>query len=69
MSDHLRLFKAELFTALGHPARIRILELLRDGERNVSELQAGLDSEGSAVSQHHAILVAHGQPRAAAATP
>ena len=30
-------FKAELFKALGHPVRIRILELLRDGERTVSE--------------------------------
>ena len=32
-------FKAELFKALGHPVRIRILELLRDGERTVSELR------------------------------
>ena len=41
--------KAEFFRLLGHPARVRILELLRDGERSVGELQAelGLDSSGT----------------------
>ena len=40
--------KANLFRVLGHPARVRILELLRDGERSVDSLQAelGLDSGG-----------------------
>jgi DNA-binding transcriptional ArsR family regulator len=52
----LQEFKAELFKALAHPTRIRILELLRDGERSVSELQLALASEGSAVSQQLAIL-------------
>lgn len=52
-------FKAELFKALGHPVRIRILELLRtgeSGERTVSELQALLDIEASSVSQQLAVL-------------
>ena len=31
--------KANLFRVLGHPARVRILELLRDGERSVGALQ------------------------------
>ena len=31
--------KAELFRALAHPARIRVLEVLADGERSVGELQ------------------------------
>lgn len=31
--------KADLFRVLGHPARVRILELLRDGERTVGDLQ------------------------------
>ena len=44
-------FKAELFKTLGHPVRIRILELLREGERTVSELQAELEIETSTVSQ------------------
>ena len=32
-SDTLQLWKAEFFKALGHPARIKILEYLRAGER------------------------------------
>jgi len=44
--------KAELFRLLGHPARVRILELLRDGERSVGELQAALELDSSGTSQH-----------------
>jgi ArsR family transcriptional regulator len=44
--------KADFFRALGHPARVRILELLRDGERNVRELQEALDVDSSNASQH-----------------
>jgi DNA-binding transcriptional ArsR family regulator len=49
-------FKAELFKALGHPVRIRLLELLRGGERTVSDLQAQLEIEASSVSQQLAVL-------------
>lgn len=49
-------FKAELFKALGHPVRIRILELLRDGEHTVSGLQRELGIEMSSVSQQLAVL-------------
>lgn len=49
-------FKAELFKALGHPVRIRILELLREGEQSVSDLSEALAIEMSTVSQHLAIL-------------
>lgn len=56
MPHTLQGFKAELFKALAHPARIRILEHLRTGERSVSELQALLDLESSTVSQQLAIL-------------
>lgn len=52
----LQAFKAELFKALGHPVRIRILELLRGGERTVSELQAQLGIEASTVSQQLGVL-------------
>ena len=52
----LQSFKAELFKALSHPTRIRILELLRDGEKGVSQLQLELGAEGSTVSQQLAIL-------------
>lgn len=36
--------------------RIRILELLKDGERSVGDLQAALAAEGSTVSQQLAVL-------------
>jgi ArsR family transcriptional regulator len=56
MSEALRVYKAELFKALGHPARIRILEILRGGETSVSELQATLGVDAPVVSQQLAVL-------------
>jgi ArsR family transcriptional regulator len=44
--------KAELFRLLSHPARVRILELLRDQERTVGDLQAALGLDSSGTSQH-----------------
>jgi len=52
----LQKFKAEFFKALSHPLRIRILELLATGDKNVNELQSLIGSEGSAVSQQLTIL-------------
>lgn len=49
-------FKADFFKALAHPLRIRILEVLSNGEKSVSELQDSMNSEGSAVSQQLSIL-------------
>lgn len=43
--------KADFFRLLGHPARVRILELLRDGERSVGDLQAALGLDSSGTSQ------------------
>ena len=48
--------KAELFKALGHPARIRILELLAAGEVPVRDLLADTGMEASHLSQHLAVL-------------
>jgi DNA-binding transcriptional ArsR family regulator len=52
----LHQFKAELFGALAHPVRLRILELLRRGEQTVGALQAQLQIDPSSVSQHLAVL-------------
>lgn len=52
----LRQFKAEFFKALGHPVRIAILELLREGPRSVGELQALTGAPGPSVSQQLAVL-------------
>ncbi len=49
-------FKAGFFKALAHPSRIRILELLRDGEKSVNELQPALGLEPSNISQQLAVL-------------
>src|SRR4051794_16360732 len=48
--------KAEFFKTLGHPARIRILEVLRDGERPVNELISEVGIEASHLSQQLAVL-------------
>ena len=44
--------KAEFFRVLGHPVRVRILELLRERERSVGDLQAALELDSSGTSQH-----------------
>jgi DNA-binding transcriptional ArsR family regulator len=56
MQDPLRNFKAEFFKALSHPARIKILELIRTNELSVTELQDQLGIESSSVSQHLSVL-------------
>jgi ArsR family transcriptional regulator len=48
--------KANLFKVLGHPARVRILELLRSGERSVGALQSELGLDSGGTSQHLAAL-------------
>jgi DNA-binding transcriptional ArsR family regulator len=48
--------KAEFFKTLGHPARIRVLEVLREGERPVSELIPEVGIESSHLSQQLGIM-------------
>ena len=48
--------KADLFKALAHPARIRSLEVLAEGERSVSELQPLVGIELSHLSQQLGVL-------------
>lgn len=55
-SGSLQVFKAEFFKALGHPVRIRILEILIGGERSVQELQEVLGLDQPVVSQQLAML-------------
>lgn len=40
------------FRVLGEPLRVRILQELRDGEKNVTELVVGVGSTQSNVSKH-----------------
>ena len=56
MTDSIQIVKAEFFKAMAHPARIRVLELLCDGELSVGELTDELGLESSHVSQQLGVL-------------
>ncbi|GAB2452009.1 metalloregulator ArsR/SmtB family transcription factor [Nocardioides hungaricus] len=56
MSVPLYQAKAEFFRTLGHPARIRILELLSERDHAVHELLEQIDIEPSNLSQQLAVL-------------
>ena len=47
---------AERFRALGEPARLAILEALREGERTVSDLVEATGQAQANVSRHLAVL-------------
>jgi DNA-binding transcriptional ArsR family regulator len=56
MTDRLREFKASIFQALGHPTRIAIVEILRDGELPAGAIIERLGLEQANASQHLAVL-------------
>jgi DNA-binding transcriptional ArsR family regulator len=56
MSRPLYQAKAEFFKTLGHPARIRILELLSERERSVGEMLPEVRVEATSMSQQLAVL-------------
>jgi DNA-binding transcriptional ArsR family regulator len=55
-SEPLYKLKAEFFRTLGHPARIRILELLAIEDRSVGELLPEIGIESSNLSQQLGVL-------------
>ena len=52
--------RAAIFKALGHPARLRIVEELRSGERCVCELVDVSEAGWSTVSRHLSVLKSAG---------
>ncbi|MFF0789131.1 ArsR/SmtB family transcription factor [Streptomyces spiralis] len=56
MSVPLYQAKAEFFRMLGHPVRIRVLELLQDGPTPVRDLLTAVKVEPSSLSQQLAVL-------------
>ena len=56
MTTPLHQLKAEFFKTLGHPARIRVLELLSEKEHSVGEMLPFLGIEASHLSQQLAVL-------------
>src|SRR5512139_2810313 len=58
--DQLRQMKANLLRALGQPTRLKILELLSQGERYVCEIFPAIQGEQSNVSKHLGFLRSQG---------
>jgi ArsR family transcriptional regulator len=58
--NRLRQLKADLLKALGQPTRLKILELLVDGERCVCEIFPAIQGEQSNTSKHLSFLRSHG---------
>lgn len=58
--DRLRQLKADLLKALGQPTRLKILELLVDGERCVCEIFPAIQGEQSNTSKHLSFLRSQG---------
>lgn len=56
MNQLVHQFKADFFKTLSHPARLAILDLLRDGEKSVTELTEMLEADQSTISQQLARL-------------
>lgn len=56
MTRPLYQLKAEFFKNLGHPARVRVLELLSQREHAVAEMLPELGLEAANLSQHLAVL-------------
>ena len=48
--------RADIFKALGHPARLAMIMALSEGERCVCELQDLVGSDMSTISKHLAVL-------------
>jgi ArsR family transcriptional regulator len=56
MTTPLHQLKAEFFKDLGHPVRIRVLELLSEREHSVAEMLPEVAVEASNLSQQLAVL-------------
>lgn len=56
MSAPLYQLKAEFFKTLGHPVRIRVLELLSEREHSVAQMLPEVGIEASHFSQQLAVL-------------
>ncbi|MFG2236044.1 ArsR/SmtB family transcription factor [Streptomyces sp. NPDC048723] len=56
MSTPLYQLKAEFFKTLGHPVRIRVLELLAEREHAVAEMLPEVGVEAASLSQQLAVL-------------
>ncbi len=55
MDEHLER-RAEFLKAMGQPTRLKILDLLRDGERSVCDIFPAIGGQQSNISRHLQIM-------------
>ena len=56
MEDRVLELKAEILKALAQPTRLKILELLRNGEKCICEIVPAINGEQSNVSRHISLM-------------
>ncbi len=56
MEDQIYIYHAQMCKMLSHPKRLEIINLLRDGEMNVTELSLKLHMTPANLSQHLALM-------------
>ncbi len=56
MEERVLELKAEILKALAQPTRLRILELLRGGEKCICEIVPAINGEQSNISRHISLM-------------
>ena len=56
MEEKVLELKAEILKALAQPTRLKILELLRNGEKCICEIVPALNGEQSNISRHISLM-------------
>ena len=56
MEERLLELKAEVLKVLAQPTRLKILELLRNGERCICEIVPAINGEQSNISEHISLM-------------
>jgi ArsR family transcriptional regulator len=56
MEERVLELKAEILKALAQPTRLKILELLRDGEKCICEIIPAINGEQSNISRHISLM-------------
>jgi DNA-binding transcriptional ArsR family regulator len=56
MEERILELKAEILKALAQPTRLKILELLRNGEKCICEIVPALNGEQSNISRHISLM-------------
>jgi DNA-binding transcriptional ArsR family regulator len=56
MEERIFELKAEVLKALAQPTRLKILELLRNGERCICEIVPAINGEQSNISKHISLM-------------